>query len=231
MQDSEKSIDLLSIVARGMNDLRDEIVFIGGITTFIYMDSPVALEIRPTDDVDCTLELTSLLKYEELQKKLLSLNFKHDSSQNAPLCRWTFQQIKVDIIPTDPRILGFTNRWYPNGIKKKKSYELPSSDTIFVFTLPYFIASKLEAYSSRGQNDPRTSSDMEDILLVLDGANNPLSEIQDIDTDAKHFLSSSFTKLRKTSLFDEALENMFAREGEARLQKVKEVVKEYSALA
>lgn len=30
----------------------------------------------------------------------------------TPICRWTYDDEIVDIMPDDPSILGFSNRWY-----------------------------------------------------------------------------------------------------------------------
>jgi hypothetical protein len=110
VQDKQKCVEILSIVARGMKDLKNEIVFIGGVTTFVYMDSPVALEVRPTDDVDCTIEITSVYGYEELQQRLLSLNFRHDATKGSPVCRWTYKGIKVDLMPTGNMRKGLSRK-------------------------------------------------------------------------------------------------------------------------
>ena len=46
------NIDMLQIVADGLGDLKDEIVFVGGAVAELYADDPASTDIRPTQDVD-----------------------------------------------------------------------------------------------------------------------------------------------------------------------------------
>lgn len=39
-----------------LQELRDQVVFVGGSTVSLYADRPV-LEIRPTDDIDVIVEI------------------------------------------------------------------------------------------------------------------------------------------------------------------------------
>jgi hypothetical protein len=39
--------------------------------------------------------------------------YKNLAYQGAPICRWIYQDIKVDVMPTDENVLGFNNQWYP----------------------------------------------------------------------------------------------------------------------
>ena len=51
--------EMLQTVANGLGDLIDEVVFVGGAVTELYADDPASSDIRPTQDVDCTIELSS----------------------------------------------------------------------------------------------------------------------------------------------------------------------------
>ena len=50
---------MLELVAQGLKNLREEVVFVGGTTTAFYIDDPAAPDARPTNDVDCIVELAS----------------------------------------------------------------------------------------------------------------------------------------------------------------------------
>jgi hypothetical protein len=71
-------------------------------------------------------------------------------------------------MPTDPSILGFSNQWYPEGVKTSIEHPIDNAAPIRIFTSPYFIASKMEAFKTRGENDLYASHDLEDIVFVLD---------------------------------------------------------------
>lgn len=53
-------------------------------------------------------------------------------------------------MPTDESIIGFSNRWYVEGIEKKIKRELPDGTEVFVFPAEYYLAAKFEAHKGRG---------------------------------------------------------------------------------
>ena len=56
-------------------------------------------------------------EYHALEEKLRALGFQNPLDDEKPiLCRWKFRGIKVDVMPTDAAVLGFSNRWYGTGI-------------------------------------------------------------------------------------------------------------------
>ena len=58
-----KNIVMLQIVADGLEELKEKVVFVGGAVTELYADDPASSDIRPTLDVDCVIELSSRLKH------------------------------------------------------------------------------------------------------------------------------------------------------------------------
>ena len=57
---SEKSlIEMMEIVAGGLGDLLERVVFVGGATTPLYYEDAAATRIRPTTDVECLVEIVS----------------------------------------------------------------------------------------------------------------------------------------------------------------------------
>lgn len=72
-------------------------------------------------------------------------------------------------MPVDPRILGFTNRWYPYAVRTAKATDLGGGVSIRVVTAVAFVATKLEAFVGRGGGDFVTSHDLEDVLNIVDG--------------------------------------------------------------
>lgn len=162
-----KNVAMISEVARGLKDLNQDVVFVGGATATLYFYESNSTEIRPTDDVDCIIELQAKSSHMLLSEKLIKLGFFPDSTPKAPICRYKYLGIKVDIMPTDEKILGFSNKWYKEGFEKKLKYKLPDDLEIFILPLSYFIATKIEAFSSRGAKEPRLSHDLEDIVIIL----------------------------------------------------------------
>jgi hypothetical protein len=94
-------------------------------------------------------------------------------------------------MPCDEGILGFSNRWYREGIDNKILYKLPSEQEIWIFSPIYLLASKVEAFLGRGK-DLRLSKDIEDIVILLDGCEELEPQFYKSQKNVKTFLSSWF---------------------------------------
>lgn len=109
-------------------------------------------------------------------------------------------------MPDDAKILGFTNRWYARGIEQSKPYQLTDDLVIKILPPELFVATKLEAYKGRGDNDLMLSRDMEDILLVVDGREELVGEIDAADEDIRKYIASQFYDIQQGIDFDHFLE-------------------------
>lgn len=194
----------LKVVASTLAEWKDKVVFVGGATVSLYASRPLAVSIRPTEDVDVVVELVSLGEFYKLQEHLLKIGFKHDMEANI-ISRFLLNGLKVDFIPVDPSILGFSNKWYSNGVETAVEYKLNNGESIRIFTSPYFIASKMEAFKTRGKNDLYISHDLEDIIFVLDNRDNIETELSTADEDVKKYLKKEFAALLKNASFEEVL--------------------------
>lgn len=221
-------IEMLQIVAKALGPLRDQVVFVGGATTTLYIGDPAAPSSVATLDVDCIVELSNLLSFRELEKKLRKQGFKQPVNEdNPPICRWAFGEIIVDIMPSDPKILGFTNRWYKEGMANRESRRLPNDTDVYVFSIPFFVGSKIEALKNRGGNDLRLSHDLEDIVFVLSGSSNAKETLANAPKALKTYLKKEFAALLKDPLFSEAVEGTLASRNEniERARRVMELIR------
>lgn len=173
-----------------LRPLLEELVFVGGCATGLLVSDPAAGGIRPTKDVDAIVDVTSYTKYEALSERLRALGLTEDSTEGAPLCRWRYQDLIVDVMPIDDEILGFSNRWYPRAIASAERRSIGGTDFRIV-TPVYFVATKLEAFHGRGTVDLAMSHDLEDVITLVDGRPELIAEIaaaarwDEIDRDAK----------------------------------------------
>ncbi|WP_425476603.1 hypothetical protein [Pseudoxanthomonas spadix] len=72
-------------------------------------------------------------------------------------------------MPTDASVLGFSNNWYGEAIATAQEIALRNGLKIRLVSAPAFVATKLEAFLSRGKGDFLSSHDLEDVLNVVDG--------------------------------------------------------------
>lgn len=226
------NIRMIIHVAKHLGDLKDKVVFVGGCTTGLFITDPAMPEVRVTQDVDVIVEVASRLEYYKLENALRTKGFIQDMSENAPVCRWLVDAIKVDIMPTQEDILGFSNRWYLPAIKNADLVELEEKLTIQLVAPSYFLATKIEAFKGRGGGDYMASHDMEDIMIVLDGRPEIVSEIRNSADDLKIFLSSTFRTLLADGEFVDAIPGHLApdRASQARLPRLMKCLEEISKI-
>ena len=113
-----ENIVRLKAVAIALQELGQEYVFVGGATVSLYAtDSELAAEVRPTDDVDVVVELATYGGYSKLDEKLREMGFVNDV-ESGVICRYRIKGVIVDVMPTEPEAMGFSNKWYPEGFKK-----------------------------------------------------------------------------------------------------------------
>jgi len=218
---------MLQTIAGGLGGLNSKVVFVGGATAGFYATNPGAPEATPTFDVDCVIEITSYVKQGDLETTLRKLGFKTDLSKGAPICRWEFRGIKVDIMPVDPSILGFSNRWYRDGVEFSTEIELPNKNKIRIFTAPYFIASKIEPFKSRDRNDKRMSPDFEDIIYVLDNMDEVVDDLKKRESSLREYVQNFLASLLNDEDLDEAVAAALPYgTGQAGIDRIKQIMNE-----
>ena len=189
-------LSMLETVAEALGeDLCCKMVFVGGCSTAVLITDEITLqEIRATDDVDLIVGLKGMVEWLKLQENLSEKGFTV-SGEDEVVCRMRLGNLKIDFMPDDPDILGFSNRWYKDGIYTAVRYRLPSGRAIRHLTPALFLATKLEAYGERGNSDPLGSHDLEDIINVIDGRPELLEEVSRAPVDVRAYLSEKFRAL------------------------------------
>ena len=196
------NLDQLSLAAEKLHPLLSKIVFVGGCATGLLVSDPAASPVRPTLDVDAIIEISSYLDFTRLESQLSELGFRR--KQDSLICRWFLDDLILDLMPTDPAILGFTNRWYRPALKNSAIRRIEEKE-IRLVTAPYFLATKLEAFHGRGRNEYAMSHDLEDIITIIDGRPELVTEISLETADLRQYLSAEFRALLSTAAFRDAL--------------------------
>lgn len=98
-------------------------------------------------------------------------------------------------MPTNDPTIGFSNKWYPEGYKNAIWHTLDDRSAIRILSAPYFLATKLEAFKSRGNSDGRMSHDFEDIVYILENRQEIWQEIRLTPVALKAYLRSEFRHL------------------------------------
>ncbi len=188
MNPHDPNIAMIEIVAKHLGDaLLEEMVFVGGAVAGLLITDPAQPAIRPTEDVDMIVQVLTHSDYYQLEKRLRERGFTQDLQAEAPICRWKIQRITVDIMPTLEEILGFSNRWYAYAIESARQITLPSGSTIKAISAPLFIATKLEAFAGRGNDDYLFSHDLGDLLAVVDGRETLIEECTQTKAELREY--------------------------------------------
>lgn len=181
---------LLIAVAERVRPLLPELVFVGGHVAELLVTDPAAVRIRPTTDVDAVVQVATRTAYHRFGERLKELGFREDQVPGAPLCRWrTVDDLVFDVMPLDEDILGFTNPWYGVAVATAQPYALTSDLDVRIVTAPVFLATKWAAYLGRGEDDPHTSPDVEDVVTVVTGRPAIIEEVRDAPDELREWLA------------------------------------------
>jgi predicted nucleotidyltransferase len=162
-------------------------------------------DIRFTDDVDLVIELAGISAWQHLIERLAAKDFKI-TGEDEVNCRFRFNDVVVDVMPSDSAVLGYANRWFVEGLARADKFALPSGTVIQIFKPTYFLATKLEAFSGRGGGDPY-HKDVEDILILIDGRTELLEEVRQAEPELKKFITSGIRELMGLSGIDYVIES------------------------
>ncbi|WP_285373273.1 hypothetical protein [Pseudomonas sp. lyk4-TYG-107] len=204
---TDHNYELIEFVAEGLGEaFLAEVAFVGGCTTAMLVTDAVVLDdIRFTDDVDLVIELAGIGAWQQLTERLAARNFKI-TGEDEVNCRFRFNDIVVDVMPSDPEVLGYANRWFVEGLARANKFTLPSGTVIQIFKPTYFLATKLEAFSGRGGGDPY-HKDVEDIIILIDGRPEFLEEVRQAESELKEFITNGVRALRVLSGIDYVIES------------------------
>ena len=200
----EINLQMLCLVAERLEPLLDRLVFLGGCTTALFITDEAAPDVRVTHDVDVIVEVLSRNEYWQLEVRLRELGCSQEIDQGVT-CRWKLDGITLDVMPTDESILGFSNRWYSDAINNAETVSLNEDLAIRLVTPAHFIATKLEAFFGRGNDDYWGSHDLEDIVTVIDGRAGFLDELSVIEAELKEYIAKTMSRFITTEEFREAL--------------------------
>lgn len=199
-----QNIGRLRAVAQALKPLNQKVVFVGGATIALYGNPDTAFEVRPTDDIDVVVELATYGTFAKLEERLREIGFVNDVEAKV-VCRYKIRGITVDIMPTEPDVIGFSNHWYPEGFKHAIPYDLTERESIYIFSLEYQVATKLEAFFSRGKTDFLFSRDFEDLVYLFENAEGIEDALANCTGDLNDYLVSSFQLLLQHEDFEEGL--------------------------
>lgn len=190
-------------IATALGPLNQRVVYVGGAVVSLYIDDPSADDVRPTKDLDITLEIASIGALEALRLELVNLGFIQ-SANDAVVCRFRYEDVLVDVMATEPVGWAPGNRWFKKGFDLAYVYPLDGL-LIRLLPLPYFLATKFDAFFDRGIKDLYASHDFEDIVYLLNHTSDIAEQIVNSDILVKNYLMKCASKIIQSSQLQEAI--------------------------
>lgn len=188
MENLTINLGIVAEVAEALQDLNEQMVFVGGATVSLYTDDTSAGEIRPTGDIDMTVRISySYSEWAKVEARLSELGFKVDPFGHA-LCSYKYKQIPVDIMLSRDGHMGPSNKWYKVGFDNLKKVKVLTQE-VYILSAPCFLATKFEAWNDRGK-DFRTSNDFEDIIYVLNNRIDIVKEVSEDNLEVRQYIQA-----------------------------------------
>jgi hypothetical protein len=171
--------------------LLERLTLVGGARQALL---PLKVAIRATQDVDFIVETRSTLEWQRFVGELETVGFRSSTDEDAPICRYQKASadglLVVDVMPTTDDIIGFSNRWYPQGHRDRVMVGISS---LHATTPLHHLLTKIDAFRSRGASDPVASHDLEDIVAILVSMDELIDDIERTDNvasvEARTFLA------------------------------------------
>ncbi len=204
MNPQDPNVQMVEGLLEHLMDLRDQFVLVGGCATGLLMTDPARPQVRVTTDVDFVASIATMAEYYKFADQLRERGFSEDT-ESGVICRWKIANFEIDIMPTEADVLGFSNLWYKTVFETYTSCLLPSGAEINLIFSPLFIATKLEAFHDRGNEDYGVSHDIEDIVTIIDGRIELLDEIERAPSDVKEYLRDEIDSFLADTAFIESL--------------------------
>ena len=212
-------------IALALGPMNEQVVYVGGATVSLYINDPAADDVRPTKDVDISLAIASLGELEAIREELTQKGFRQTPEDDV-ICRFRYEDIKVDVMSTKAVGWAPANQWFAPGFAQKETVTIEDQQ-IQILPLPYFLASKFTAFNDRGAKDPRTSHDFEDIVYVLDSRTDIVERLIQSPEDVRPYLKEQLQNILEDGVMQEAiLGNLFYETREERNKRIMDSIKQ-----
>lgn len=183
------NVELLELAAAELGELVADVIFVGGATIGMWVTDPAAPPERPTKDVDVVVEVATRPAFHRFEARLRDRGLSPDAGSPV-ICRWRAASgLILDVMPTDPQVLGFASIWQARAFPHAVDWRLKSGAAIRVISPPYLLATKAEAFASRGAGDFLASHDFEDVVRLVDGRAALIDEVEAAAPDLREYLA------------------------------------------
>lgn len=214
-------------VANALGDLCEEVVFVGGAMVSLYIDDPLAEDIRPTKDIDLTFQITTAGQLERIRIMLIERGFR-EAADSTVTCRFIFDDLLIDVMSTQEIGWAPGNPWFSKGFDQAIKVTLNEIE-IKVLPLPYFLATKFDAFFDRGIQDVYASKDLEDLLYLFNHTTEIVKQILETTGDVRLYLGKSIHRIMNDPIILGAIPgHLFYENAEEQYREIKQKLNQLS---
>jgi len=197
------NIKVVEKVAISLEELNNNVIYVGGAVVSLYVTDEGAEQPRPTKDIDISVQISTYAQMNELREKL-ALKKIYPVPSEKVMYRYSHEDILIDFIPFEETPLGPTNSWLKPGFEKAYPVNIGELE-IKILPVSLFLATKWEAFKSRG-SDPRTSHDFEDIIYIIDNNKEVVENVRNANMDVQKYLKEMSNEILNHSSRNEIIE-------------------------
>jgi hypothetical protein len=84
-------------ISQALGSLNKNVVYVGGAVVSFYIDDPSAEDVRPTKDIDISMDIATLSELEKIREELIERGF-YQTSEDHVICRFRYDDVKVDVM-------------------------------------------------------------------------------------------------------------------------------------
>lgn len=99
------NLKIVEKVALALEEINDEVIYVGGAMVSLYVTDEGAEQPRPTKDIDISVQVNSYAQMDQLREKLMSKKI-YPAPTETIMYRYTFDDILIDFIPYEVTPLG-----------------------------------------------------------------------------------------------------------------------------
>jgi hypothetical protein len=181
------ALNLLLRAARLLAPLPFGKVYVGAAVLPLYLDVPTRPRpLRPTDDVDVAIDVLTVSHLERFREALTLAGFRQRATERV-ICRFHGHGLVLDVMSREGVDWAPANRWFRPGWTSKMILTIEDV-RIPVLDFPYYLATKIDAFSSRGVGDALFSKDLEDIVQLLTMRSSAFQDIVSAPAEVSPFL-------------------------------------------
>jgi len=146
----------------------------------------------------------------------------YQSAEDAVTCRFRYDDLLIDVMTTQTVGWAPSNPWFEKGFDKAITIDL-NNVVIKVLPLPYFLATKMEAFYDRGIKDVYASHDLEDLVYLFNYTTAIDTHVLASNKEVQLYLAEKLISITENHTIMSAIRgSLYYEQADERMEIIKE---------